>query len=109
MQTVQKLGDSTAQFLGMVLTHQLFFNDRCLARVAQCLVRLWLHVLHQLQGGFWKNSQLFQREGNARLLRSIHVLLSTFEVAALIVDNGSGMFCIGFAGLDAPLVFFFSL
>ena len=29
------------------------------AGVAQCLLRQWFHDLHQLQGGFWKNSRFF--------------------------------------------------
>ena len=36
VQTVQKVGDSTAQFLGRQLTRPLFFNDRCRACFSQC-------------------------------------------------------------------------
>ena len=52
-------------------------------------------------GCFWKNLQLFIREGVHSAPEVDSRLLSTFEVTALDVDNGSGMFCSGFAGLNA--------
>ena len=59
----------------------------------------------QLEGGFWKNSRFFYVIGWTRLLRSILVLLFS-EVVAHFVDNGSGMYCIGFAGVYAPRTVF---
>ena len=64
--------------------------------VAQCLVRLWIHVVHHpgcLLGEFFT---IFYVMGLIRLLSSIHVLLFW---PACIVDNGNGMFLTGFAGL----------
>ena len=61
-------------------------------RVAQHLVRLWIHILRQLEDGFLEE---FQVIGWTRFLRSILVLLFS-HVAAHVVDHGSGMFCIGF-------------
>ena len=47
---------------------------------------------------FFGEFLLFLRVGHTRILRSIHVLLPV-EVAAPIVDNGSCMYCIVFAGI----------
>ena len=41
--------------------------------VAQCLVRLWIHVI--IHGGFWEIFTIFHVKGLFRLLSSIHVLL----------------------------------
>ena len=38
VQTVQKMPDSTAQFLGRLLTRPLFFNDSCMV---QPVLKLW--------------------------------------------------------------------
>ena len=58
-------------------------------------------------GDFWKNFWLFYVNGYSRLLRSILVLLFPLgEVAALVVDTGSGLFFTGFAGENAPRAVF---
>ena len=58
-------------------------------------------------GDFWKNFWLFYVNGYSRLLRSILVLLFPLsEVAALVVDTGSGLFLTGFAGENATRAVF---
>ena len=78
---------------------------------AQCLVRLWIHMFRFIQGGFWKNFYDFPRERvdsdpevNSR--RFSPCSLAEDEVAALVVNNASGMFLAGFAGISAPRAVF---
>ena len=52
------------------------------------------YMLCIIQGGFWKNV-VFYMIGSTRLLRSI------LRLGRHIVNNGSGMFLTGFAGIDA--------
>ena len=58
-------------------------------------------------GDFWKNFWPFYVNGTLGSLRSILVLLFPLsEVAALVVDTGSGLFLTGFAGENAPCAVF---
>ena len=64
--------------------------------VAQCLVRLWIHVMHH-SGWLLEEFYDFLRGWVSRLLRSI------LRPGRHVVDKGGGMFLTGFAGLT-PLV-----
>ena len=59
---------------------------------AQCLVRLWIHVLHH-PGWLLEEFFDFLRDLVSRILRSI------LRSGRHVVDKGSGMFLTGFAGL----------
>ena len=61
-------------------------------RPAQCLVRLWIHVLHH-PGWLLEEYYYFLRDWVSRLLRSI------LRPGRHVVNNGSGMLLTGFAGL----------
>ena len=64
--------------------------------VAQCFGST---MKYMFQGCFWKNFTIFYMIGKTRLLRSI------LRPGRHIVDNGSGMFHTGFAGIDLALCF----
>ena len=72
----------------------------------RCSVRQWIQILRQL-GILLEEFLDFYVNGYTRLLRSILVLLFPVnEVAALVVDTGSGLFSTGFAGKNAPRAVF---
>ena len=72
----------------------------------RCSVRQWLQILRQHWRFLEKNLD-FYVNGYSRLPRSILVLLFPLsEVAALVVDPGSGLFSTGFAGENAPRAVF---
>ena len=69
-------------------------------------VRQWIHILRQL-GRLLEEFLDFYVNRYTRLLRSILVLLFPLnEVAALVVDPGSGLFSTGSAGENAPRAVF---
>ena len=70
------------------------YNDRCLGRA---MLGSTDTCSASVRAAYGRIHRFFYVKVHTRFLRSIHVLLS-----ALIVDNGSGMFCTGFAGLSAP-------
>ena len=72
---------------------------------ARCSVRQWTHMFCVSKGGSWKKFWGFLREWahSAPEVNSRPALLfSGVEVAMLVVDPGSGLFSIGFAGIYAP-------
>ena len=72
----------------------------------RCSVRQWIQILRQL-GRLLEEFLDFYVNGYTRLLRSLLVLLfPVSEVAALVVDTGSGLFSAGFAGKNAPRAVF---
>ena len=76
VQPVQRLGDSTAQFLEwcsrpaqrLVPIVQTVQRSSCL--LAQRLVRQWIHVLRRYLGVFGRISHIFLRESGIQILRS---------------------------------------
>ena len=64
----------------------------------QHLVRIWIHILHQLVDGFGIISYFLRGLVDS----DPEVVASLSHVATLVVNSGSGMHSAGFAGKSAP-------